>query len=647
MEELVRRIEEKINELYEVQERQRQDILKLEELKQRIEYYIENPNTIDDDTIDEVKDILELEENDSIIQLRGLFYGVTEPQIIEAIGHLNEIATTRINKINEDIAVIEGNDVFTLINEHNRIIELLDGYNSEVYISSDDLRKLREILGDSEELLRLFYEIAINNSEIERIRRERREQQPEESISIEETLDEQTEQQLDSRDELYTSQQELETAAGLRKEYLDRINTFIENENYKNIEGYEYSLLIINKAKKVLLDSSSEIDFAFINDIGIENPSWYLGNELVVGTAKLLLDAYDNENVHLIKNILNEYKKNKFIDTKDYLKLEGLDSYATLLTTLEEKYKFNEINTVNSYNGMEDKEDADAETRLGIIYKDIISLLKRIDTTTDTRVQLTEEDRAELAKYVKKINEILGNNKDVEISSSEIEEYYGPRDNYIVFYDVDEFQKSLEETIADHSGQRDEIKKNVDSQLQMLKNIDISELISSRKSGNIHTDKGKDNVYEILELKTTNYIRISFKRLNNAKIIDKNGKEHNVIVVIHTCYGKIGKNGKYENLTKGIKIFEDIEKETKRKKKKSRYSNLVEIFSEEKNIDGISEEAREEIEKGIAKLKEYSIDAMQEEIEELTAEDLVEENNEEVNSNDNNIGLGGNNNGQK
>lgn len=623
MEELIRIVEEKINKLKEKEKGKKE----LEELKAKINNYLYNPDGIIDGA-EEFKYIFRDESINSlnlIISLCGL-YSYRESQIVDALSMLGMMANKKLNYIDDELGKIQS-DIDYKIEEYNDVLNKLKNYNSDTYISLEELIKIKEVVGECEELLKVYFIVAINNSEIEKRRLE------EESVVEEVILPNDVVEDLDdSRVLINTTLEEQIEESTKKDEYLTRITEFIGNSQYRIMDEklYDLSLMIILKAKSILENSENSLDFSFLeNELNKEDIVWVDGSDLVIISLKELLEAYETSNLDEVREIIDLYKSNTSIDIKEYLKLEGLNDYAILIQKLEDKYKVHEnIDTVRGISYEEAKVDESLQNLqsdvylLKITYKDILELLENRKLDTKNKAKLDE-----LINRIKTINAKYESTDTIDNDVDDLSEYYKNAENYIVFFDIDEFDKTYEELKKSHYEMAEALSRSVKSKFKKLKEYNSFDLVKEEHSHNIHTSRKHPNPYEILDL-NKGLARLSFKVIEGAKITDERGIEHPVIIAFHTCYGAIDGTAKNANLIKGVDMF--------RYDGTNRYEKLKRIFSRDANKNGMTDEAREELEKSLKEIMRIQSDFAKQDDEdldedEITASDMlhIDEDNQE------------------
>ncbi|MBQ9019438.1 MAG: hypothetical protein IJ097_03940 [Bacilli bacterium] len=635
MEEIIQIIEDQINELIESQEKNKEYIRQLEELKQRINSYRENPNIIDSNEYAFKEDFSD-ENVESIIALKGLYEYKEEPQVSSALEYLDKLVTKKLDSIDKEISQYDDN-LENKINEYNDILNLLKNYNDRQYITLEQINKIKEIVGSKQVLLKLYSIVVINNSTIEN----------EKSISRnDEVLPIEVVEDLDNRRaSINVTQEQIDEKKVKIEEYLNRINYFLNNSEYKemNVDLYNISSRIMNYAKEVLEREDIELDVFDVveNDMVADDIKWLEDNYLKLGIVKALLYAYENNDIQQVKELLEIYKINPTNDIKDYLELEGYKEYFDILSLLETKYNAKEkLTSVIGINyddvkNLSDRSNLQDDTYLlQIIYKDIVELLN--DRT------MNDEIKGKLDELIKRANKILesyGEVIKITVEKDEIADHYGSYDNYIVFYDENSFMESYDELRNEHREMAAALSSDVSRKINKLIGTELPKLIADDDCAhNIHVKRNTPNSYEILAVRKGK-TRLSYKVIEDAYVTDENGRKHPIIMVIHSCFGEADGRSKSTNLLKGIKIFEKIEL-VKDENGKTRYDRLKEIFTVGKDEHIISKEAQKELEKALNIIKKVQEDSLQNR-DENYIEELLDEEIEEDKE------LGGNGHGRK
>lgn len=640
MEEIIQIIEDKINKLNEDKEGKK----RLEELKQKVISFLDNPDAIVDNQ-DEFKFIFSEEDRntlEAIISLCGL-YNYKESQIINALNSLKEMVDKKVSSIDEEINRIQDN-INTSVDEYNRLLDILINYDEDTYVSIDDLLKIKEIVGESEELLKLYFIVAINNSEIE-IKQINEQNEEESALSrdVVEDLD-------NSRAIINTTVQEMVDEVNKKNEYLVQINSFISNIGYRDLDEELYNLVlpIMLSAKDILEDEKEKLFIDCVEEDGnLETMNLFEGNELKLLVARELLFAYEDNNIDKVRDILNIYKSNKSIDIKDFLALEGLRDYASILFKLEEKYNIKDgINSVEGVSYEDVLTDGLSQTLqndiylLKITYKDILELLNERKMTDEVRTIL-DKLMNRIINILEKQDSVIDNNQD-DNKTDNIKENLIGKENCVVFYDIDEFHKSYENLMKDHYELANDMQEEIKSKIECLKDRPLLDLITNESvAHNIHRDRNKRNKEEILALKDGK-TRLSFKVLEGIKIKDDTGKEYPVIMIIHVCYGWTDKYTKNYNLSEALTIFDRYQAKAKIKDERTgrttraiintRCEEWSEILSSESNADGLSEKAIEKLSESVEEMKKLET-RLHHNKDMETAQDLLDSQTEENKSN--------------
>lgn len=588
-----------------------------------------------------------------------------QPQVIESKNKLTDRIKESISKEENELENYRDIKINTEdIDKYNSLINLIKTYNSNTYIEEKDLVLLKEIIlellsseaieeDDVDEITKFTMNILLNNSRIELLRSIRIEETAEVTpINAEVAEETTTEAAPEVAEEVQTSEAaptevtpinvevveeeplsatEVEDMARGRelinysetneqeesqekKKYLQKFKEFLNDEDYKEKDEdlYNKACIIIKNAIE-MIEKEDNIDYAFIeNDIEESYINSLGGAYLHIATANYIIDAYLEADSKHVTQIIDSYKKAGELDIKDFFKLEGYPEYAEIINKVEK--------LVSGKSFKESFEDFSIEDILKVISNNdsqadytylLTAVLKGIDLIAEDR-KINDEELTELSNLLGYANKIIKDNKEDKgvggQKDDEILDYFRSNfsdfKNYIVFYDPEEFIKSLKDAVTDQAGHKYEMVTTTLDKIDKIISKDIGDLISEQTSHNVHIKQNKPNPYEILAYRK-GVSRVIFKVIENSGIIDpKTGKQHRVIMLLHTFYGDTDTDTKGDAENESIKLFEStmssrygyVKKYRSSRPEETSEDGLYQIFSQGANEAGLTDRARNELE---------------------------------------------------
>ena len=650
MNELIIFIAEKIDKIDEENNKILNSIKEKEEIIKTLSNYVTDITLIRDDA-EKLSSLIKTNLDDCALVLQLIFNDdynkySTQPQVIESKNKLISKVQESIEEYEKDkkeLEKIEINDDEK--NKYDHLINLIKNYNSDTYISIDELFDLREVINEFislnisderiiDEITKFTMDILINNSKKEVLINETRIE--EETLSVEEI-----EEMDNDRKLINSSTSDEKTESEEKKKYLQNFKDFLKNAELKNNNEdlYNKACIIVKNAIKTI-ETDETIDYTFIEtDIKESYISALDGEYLHIATAKYLLESYANGDIDNVNKIINAYRNASDLETKEFFKLEGYTDYSKLIEKIEKlisgksyKESFDDFTIDNI---MDIIKNADSQTD----YKYLLSaVLKGIDLIVKDR-KIDDDEKEQLNSLFKEANKIIKENKEEkakeENSDSQIFDYFrsgfSNLENYVVFYDQEEFINSVQKAITEHAGYKLEIVTNTLDKIDKLVSSDIASLSSERSSHNIHFGPNDPNPYEILALRN-GAARVSFKTIENSGIIDpKTGKQRRVIMVLHSLFGDTDADTKSEDELASVKYFENtmesrygfVKKYRTKRPSETSEDGLYQIFAQDKNKDGITDKALKEL-KTAKEIIDY-LNSLKSTLENTSSEEVVEE----------------------
>lgn len=565
-----------------------------------VESAINDPDSIDSDIFKKIfSDNLQSQIDDLLVFKGWYLSNPDESQIKEAFNLLKEICTPKVEELKTNIEELN-NEISSsneLINKNEEFLSLIRNYNVETYITEEILDKLNEIVmlvGIDDEIVKIFMDIAINNSAIESSRR---------ITQAEEVLSDETTAQIDREsqetiEEINNVDDSVEEDYSRRnEEFLDRIKSFKTNEEYKNLDNdlFAKAVEIMNKISTIDYDVS---DISFYEEYvalnGILND--IEDNSFILTVCIKLLNSYEANDIEEVRKTLNAYenaiREDEVTDIPALLSSNGLDNLLDLMRGINDNFNMNEFITEHlpylvSLETLSKEErkaalkgnDESDKINLAILFKNVIELVEdgNIDQEVIDELKSIEKDIESILnpKETTPVETPTGEDFNDEIST--LSEPYSNEDfeNYVVIYDKKELAKSIKETEQWMPVTNKKFSEFFIRKINTLINTPIPELIHDHNSHIVKIGKSENNPYKIYGLRLGGSdIRVTFKVLETAKVASDTDKKHGVIMIFNTCYGKTNKE---DELKDSITIFERYENE--------RYSKLKKIFGAKKYAD--------------------------------------------------------------
>ena len=588
-------------ELYKTNlENNNKEILKLDEIISILEKSIKNPDEINEEEFNKIFDIETIKD---ILFYKGWFKSnSTEPQIIDAYRLLKELVDNKITEISlkKEKLNNENTSYQELINNYEEIFQFLQGYNKDTYVPIEILDKINEIIFSidiDDEIVKLFLDIAINNSIIEKSK----------IINHEEINEELTEEEIarmsNARQETTKVLEEKTPIKDEKKEILNKIDQFKHNEEYKKLDNELYSRTID------ILDSfiSLNVDNDDIQLVELFDLDECVGNgkeHFIIKTCIELLKGFETGNIEKIKEVLNIFdtsarenndESTQSIDLVELLKLNGLEDLVETLVSVNNKYNImeyikNNDKFIKAMDGFDEEQknqyligkNADEKTiiSLALEYKNIYELIE--DGTID------EEIKEMLVEIHNKIKSIIKIKNGDNIKKTPTLEDDNPNDivkpysnedfeNYVVILNEDKFIKSYKDAEERTEGSTKSYFAGLFiRKLNTLIDTPENELIHSGNSHIVNISQNKSNEFGIFDLilggKT---IRLTYKMLPNVSLASDSLKKHGVIMILNTCYAR---TNKANELLDSINIFTS-------ERGQKRFKELERIFGDANNQD--------------------------------------------------------------
>lgn len=608
MDTIISYIQDKYNELARIQSENYQRCQNLEEKIEILKFYKENPAEIREREFNDLFPDESKETYKKINLFRDWFsISSSESQIKDLLEHLEELISLRIVDLEKQLREIELIPD-TRIEKYERVLDILREYNRDKYIEPEERKQIDEIINTmsiNDEIIKFYFDIAINNSRIER-ERNRRAREERTAVLSEEEI-----QQMDaSREEIAPSREYDENDARLKKELNEKIKAFLEDsslrENNENL--FNSASDILSKALVIINDEAGSISFIKEYLDGLEEPDIDFIDFI---TAIEILDAYKNNDLDKITSIIENYNsiisrenepeiENNTIENepvvetiaiedevKSILNSNNLEEYAELMVELEELYYVKDLLDdpyVKSFADLEMAEFVKTIKRMNLSDEDNYRyiLAKYYSEIVETSYGvITEETKNKLGEIKTKINEII--NKINEIrnnngsNSGDPENPYSSKfNNYIVFFNEDEFTESYNDPTFDEI--RPIVPAVLDFKLDKLVEHDLNTIIhDSHVLQESESKPNQDNLYEYLGGNS----RITYQILKTSKIYrDGDNQEHGVIIVYHACFAH---QDKHDKLHAAIDSF---------KKDIGNFLDFAEAFDSPKSFESLCKKSR-------------------------------------------------------
>ncbi len=567
-----------------------------------LKLYISSPDKIEIGVLNNLFDgsITDSKEFKQAINFIGLYAEYSEEsQIISSRDYLSKILSKKIDLLNDllnetipQIEALEKIKVKTLQGS-----ELIEKCKEERHLTKQDINNLYDLIieyGVNDETLEFFVEIAQNNLRLSLDEKkaevsEKPEKSsipeiptPEATIDPEVMLAERTEEQQEKVEELSNTREDLIEMLGL----LEEKNYF--SKEHPELEG---KLRYIFKDYINRIQSMSEDDFDVLQyTIEIEEGLDLADETVFYETLCInILKAIRNNEYNKIKEFINKYLVSPYISREDFFYLSDIPQAVDILKNAE-KYLVSDENLQNVRNIMNGGYDLDYALKalnsknteidekeylsyeISLLYEEVLYRENSL---------ITEKEKIELLSILKslaaKTNEIeniineLSNSDDSFVDEEQI---IGDSDNYIVFLDPEAFDTAINEL------KRTYYDVTFNQAINAVNNIIQKDPNELNQCKNIHVSPGKRNSYEIQE-ERSGALRLGFKRINNAEV---SGKP--VYLILSVGYGNADGMKKYDELKKNITLFE---------REYAQYKKIEQIFSKEKNADGLCQEAEDYI----------------------------------------------------
>ena len=328
MDELIKLIQEKIDELeeemYDLSELMENEVAKARLLKD----VKENPDSIDEATFRPLFSGDLSSTIDEILSYKGWFSeSANESQIIAAKTKLDELIAKKMKEYEDRYVAIRENDIKPkdeVAKKYKETLKIITDYNNEKYITPEELKQLDELMtlvGNPDEAVNLYIEIAINNlKNANKLTKETKVEAPKEE----------KEYDLKEIDEAYESAnitvEDVQEKKSEREIVIERLNKFLnverkEKPSYVDVKKqigpklYSITKQIINDIK-VLVDKKVKdeyaIDFKLVKDYIRLSNGFDLELEKDFYNAIILvelLEAYETKNVQKIQKAIKKYRE--------------------------------------------------------------------------------------------------------------------------------------------------------------------------------------------------------------------------------------------------------------------------------------------------------------------------------------------------
>ena len=571
--------------LLEIENNQKTSQEELDNIKKSIELLDNAYNDLDSIDVNSFKNIFPEESKtiDDLLLFKGWFSSNSEEsQIVEASTNLKEMINFKKKELDEKSSMIISNNQEELYKKYSEVLEILSSYNQDKYITLEEESKIYEafsLIGITEDLFKVYLEIAINNRNIEKTRK--KEIKP--VLTEEEIRDVET-----ALEEINTPNEESKyeglmkkfrnTENGVSPSYID-VKELLESDIYDLINS-----IMMNITEEDIQKMESLVEL--IDAFGLEECS---GPDLVIGSAIKLLDAFESKSIDEIKEIISIYKRKKLEEEKEklleekaeeFIQVEGLKEYSDLVNEVKRTYdigRFLDIRYIQSYEGIS-KEDlkesmTDTEYYKFCIAKTVHEMeeILSLNENTEEIMEMLSNLRVDLDTAINSYNKFLISKK-TEPTLYDQKRENGEPFNYFVLFDEDTFWDYYK-TEKISSGRTTKtwskhVKELFDEIMEMT---DVKQI--RENAHNVHISTAAPNPYEILGYRhgeTRLLIRVL-----EAPIIKINGAEemHNVIIVFYPVYGS---KDKEDVEGASINLFKNNLK---------RYEELRKIFSSKGNVE--------------------------------------------------------------
>lgn len=600
MDKIIEYLEKQINEIKTKKDSTDAKISEIQKNIDIIESAIKDPDSIDSDIFKKIfSDDLQSQIDDLLVFKGWYSSNPDESQIKEAFNLLKEICNPKVEELKTNIEELNNGITSSneLINKNEEFLSFIKNYNKDTYISEEILDKLNEIVisvGIDDEIVKLFMDIAINNSLIELSKKV---SETDEVLSDETTaqIDRESEEKIQ---EINRVENQIEEDYSKRnEEFLSRIKAFKTNSEYKDMDEdlFTKALEIMSKISTIEYDIS-DISFfeEYVQSNGILND--IEDTSFIITVCIKLLNSYEARDLEEVRKTLNDYdnaiSEDEQLNLNDLLRSNGLDDLADLLISLEDNYDLDKfvnehkpyLTSLESLSREERKAALNADNESGkiidlaILYKNAIELIED---------GIIDEDIIGELKSIKENIDLIIEPKEEIIEGFDTEEDFGDDsllpepysnedfENYVVIYDKKELAKSIRETEKWMPVTNKKFSEFFIRKINTLINTPIPELIHGHNSHIVKIGESENNPYKIYGLRLGGSdIRVTFKVLETAKVASDTDKKHGVIMIFNTCYGKTNKD---DELKDSITIFERYEEE--------RYSKLKKVFGAKKYAD--------------------------------------------------------------
>lgn len=634
MDRFIELIEEKLLELVNNQASINNELSSINEALNFLDAAKRNPDSIDDSIF---KSLFPKELDKTISDLlffKGWFeINSEESQIKSSRTALNDLITSKENELKTKIDLLNNKNSEDLekIEKCKSALATLRGYNDESFINREQLKTIDEIIDivdSSEDVLKAYLEIAINNSKHLAI------SVPFDDIPIEQINERTNVEEELLRLEPSSNIEEIEEEKSLKEKYEEKINKFLDSTPYKDVKDimprslYESIKTILSKAKESIEDADFGLLIGMLDEFGTNVLNFNDVGYLTLGYTIKILEAIEARSHDDLKEAVKEYNRKyraglreekakaekfeqEFADelrkeeleeirkkgiSNDFIAAEGLQEYVNYLVNVENKYEIRKFLGDSRYSeslrGLTDKEIKASFTGddyykycIAGLYEKMVDILLTNDNSDDKKKEL-KDLKTEIELIIKELEE--NNTPTAEPTIYDEYKDQGKDFNYVIFFDIDEFNDSYDSSKRSSSRTKKafagEVMRCFDEGLFTTDprafNDEHTVMISESNPNN-------DGIvgYRVGEL------RVTSKLLENPQIkLDKDGENHNLIIVFHVVFGSTDKT---KTLQEALKTFNHGQR---------RYEELKRIFSK----DGTKEEQEREIKASLEVLKKIS-----------------------------------------
>ena len=491
---------------------------------------------------------------DYVDAIKGYFESNSdEPQVKIALQYIEDIKIAMKKAFFSELLFINrvSNVAKNNLEVLNKLLEKLEKYDSNTFITKEELEIINSLIGDdiNEDLLSEIIEIGKNNAVISVIKKNA------ESISID--ID-------DYNDELFVEMEKERSINNISNSFYSSIEKYLYNLGLVEIIVQDANLVnaISNIFKQAIMSkgniSNDDLELCDLMKKEFKNIDLDSIYALTCSVSFALLEVLETNNKELVADIITKYNNIQMSKKEEMNNLSIIKKLLSEINNVRKKYYDEEkyLNFCSSYEGLTEAE-----------------IVKTVGMAKYSKMCITKilYENAEILKKpdIDSLNEILGQINSIIERSEFIQEEDTPEKtdseqvdlsdvkNFIVILSEDKIRENMEEIMLSHN----EVNISLFSKaIGKLLFILHEELYGRKTCKPIMDSYNCPNSYEIRE-ERAGIIRIGFKSINT-----NDGRV--VYEVLGFAYGSCDGKEKSDNLRACVKEYESNIEEYRELEKK-------------------------------------------------------------------------------